>query len=1204
MHWLNGSSGNAPVLLEVAFETARRLGGIHRVVTSKAAKTARRFQGNYALVGWGGQLDVGFEPTAAPPAFENLRRRLSERGMVVEAGRLDVPGNPETILVDPKGLRMTEDLAREIRRTCGLDFDIRGIEERPIDIQAMIWSYAAGVFLEALADLPGMASRMVVQAHEYMSGLALLRLAHRRPAVATVFTTHATVPGRHLAFLGVTDVLAVGPDRLEELMADVEHETPDKFHKHLYERHCVRRASVVTTVSERMAREVEHVHGRPTEVTLTGLDLTHPAFHADAPQRARTRKRILDFFRRWGGDALGPDQSDLDDALLLYSSGRHEFNNKGYGVFLDALELLDHRLREAGDVHRPVLFLLTVMLPGHRLTEAARRLTAGLDHGLDHPPPILVERDPPPRILAALAASGLDNGPEARVRGLLYPAPVTADDGLLSHPYLPLLCGLDVGVFPSYYEPWGYTAVEGPAAGTMSVTTDVAGFGAWVRPQVAADGSDGIQVLPVAGRSREEAARDLARRLHDLARLPRAEIERRCRRAPRWVSELDWSDLLDAQVRVVEMARARTDRHLETRTLNETDERKDTRPMMDNPFTPVRSAGEAPTRAEEFRRHRGPVTGVAQVPGTEQVVSSAYDGAVGLFDLETETVELLGYHWHLANRIVVDDQGSRAASCSSDYTICIWDLPRRQPLRVLRGHSDDVEDFLFVGDNLGVSASRDRRILVWNLSTGSIERVLEGHDKDVLSLAYHEGRIFSAGDDMTLRVWDLVSGRQVHMWGPFENETDTCAIDPLHGRVVLGCDDGWVRIFELETGDLVQEIEAHSSGIKKVAVSPRTGDVLSAAYDQNIGGGDAETFEQKLRMEKIPSTWERSLTWTPEGDRVLAGTFDGTVLVWNAQSGELAQEVGDRREPGNACFNDVAATADGDLALVADDGFVRLGRLDPGASEWVARVEPASGRRLMNAATLDARHHVVVTGSHDHKVHVFDWDGESLENEVAVPLDEGPINAVRVSRLEDHPGEIFVACYSSAIVRMSRQAEILDRIRVHEGAVKSLALHPSRPLGVSCGADGLLLAWSFDGKPLQQFRGHEAIINDVDLAPDGERLASVSRDFTLKIFEVASGRLLESVALGRRSLKSVCFFDQDTVLVGDYWGGVIRVDVSTGSTRREWIGANGISAMVPCGPHVVAACYDGAVYRIDPRDLSVVGELRAMTQRLLDRAAA
>ena len=606
-----------------------------------------------------------------------------------------------------------------------------------------------------------------------------------------------------------------------------------------------------------------------------------------------------------------------------------------------------------------------------------------------------------------------------------------------------------------------------------------------------------------------------------------------------------------------------------------------------------------PANKSQFVRHRGPVTGVALIAGTESAVTSAYDGAVALFDLETRKVELLGYHRHLVNRIVADETGRFAASCSSDYTVFLWDLQAKKIHRKLLGHSDDVEDFVFAGSGTGVSASRDRRILVWDLETGAIRHVLTGHEKDVLALAYHDGRIYSSGDDMTLRVWDLESGELLNTWGPFETETDTCAIDPLHRRAVLGCDDGCIRVFDTGSGELVRTIEAHRSGIKKVAISPVEGDILSAAYDQEIHIWDSESLEAKDSLEKHPATWERSLTWTPDGRRILGGSFDGTVFVWDARTGELQLEIGEHSEDStNACLNEVSATEDGLLALVSDDGYVRMGRLSPQLASWETKVEPASGRILMNAVTLDRRSGLVVAGAHDHKLHIFTLRGSELVDEVETTLGEGPVNTVRVAHHPGYEDEAFVGCYSSSIVRVGRDGAVRGRIQVHGGAVKSLRLHPEKTVGVSCGADGLLLSWSFDGELLERFLGHTAIINDVDLDPGGTFLASVSRDFTLKVFELATGRLHHSIPLGLRSLKSVCFWDEKTVLVGDYWGSVIRVDLASEQATRAVVARNGISALARQDAGLVAVSYDGSASLIDPEDLGVRNVLRAMTQRL------
>jgi len=605
----------------------------------------------------------------------------------------------------------------------------------------------------------------------------------------------------------------------------------------------------------------------------------------------------------------------------------------------------------------------------------------------------------------------------------------------------------------------------------------------------------------------------------------------------------------------------------------------------------------APLAADRFTRHRGPVTSVAAVPGRAAAVAAAYDGAVALFDLDAGTAELLGYHRHLANHVTVNAEGTLAASSSSDYDIRIWDLRTRALARVLRGHSDDVECFAFVDADTGLSASRDRRIIVWDLATGAIRRVIEGHEKDVLSVACHDGLIHSSGDDMTLRQWDLATGALLRTWGPFETETDTCAIDGLNHRVVLGCDDGVIRIFDSRSGAALAAIAAHASGIKKVAVSPVTGDILSCAYDQKIIVWDAQSLARKVALAGHGAKWERSFGWSPDGATILAGTFDGTVVQWDAASGELIAEAGGAPgDRGNACFNDAAAAADGSIALVADDGLVRMVRLTDDDAQLTACIEPRGGRVLMNAVARDPGSDRIFAGAHDHRLHIF--AGRALESVARIALGQGPINSIRVGHCPGHEGAAFAACYSGAIVRVSPDGQVRAHA-LHDGAVKALRLHPREPLGVSCSADGGLLSWTLDGEIVHLFPGHTAIVDDVDISPAGDRIASASRDFTLNVYDLADARLTHSIELGRRSPKSLCFWDADTVIVGDYWGALVKADLATGRVTRRTIAANGLSALTRCGEALVATSYDGGVYRVSVNDLEVTNSYRAMTQRIV-----
>ncbi|MEO6454859.1 MAG: WD40 repeat domain-containing protein, partial [Ginsengibacter sp.] len=370
-----------------------------------------------------------------------------------------------------------------------------------------------------------------------------------------------------------------------------------------------------------------------------------------------------------------------------------------------------------------------------------------------------------------------------------------------------------------------------------------------------------------------------------------------------------------------------------------------------------------------FQCHRGPVTCAVEIPNSSSIITSGYDCAVAVFNRATRKAKLLGYHQHLVNKVAVNAGGTLAATASSDYNICIWDLRKEELYKVLRGHSDDVEDFVFIDSDMGASVSRDRRIIVWNLESGAIKRIIYGHEKDVLSVNYFEGKLYTSGDDMTLRVWDINTGKEISRFGPYETETDTCAIDQVNRRIVLGCDDGIVRIFNIDTSEAVQQLSGHVSAIKKVAVSPLNGDILSAAYDQRILIWDSRDNNMKQKLVPKSGLWERSFNWTPDGKRVTAGTFDGTVLIWDVATGECIDELGVvLKQKGNCCFNDIASMENHRVVTVSDDGLIRIGELTEHSANWITSFYPNAGRTLMNAITYDSANKQIIVGTHEQNI--------------------------------------------------------------------------------------------------------------------------------------------------------------------------------------------------------------------------------------------
>ena len=379
-------------------------------------------------------------------------------------------------------------------------------------------------------------------------------------------------------------------------------------------------------------------------------------------------------------------------------------------------------------------------------------------------------------------------------------------------------------------------------------------------------------------------------------------------------------------------------------------------------------------------------------------------------------------------------------------------------------------------------------------------------------------------------------------------------------------------------------------------MSPTNGDILSSAYDQKILIWDSKTLELKISLEQNPVKWERSLDFSTDGKKIFAGTFDGTVLYWDTQTGKFIEEIGKQGIiKGNACFNDVV-NDNGEISLVSDDGYVRLTNLNHFNDLNV--FEPSSGKFLMNGLAMNQKYRLVVGGAHNQRIHIFKNENGKLNNSIEVFLGEGPINTIRISEHPNYERESFVGCYSGAVVRVSHTGEIIAKMDIHAGAVKALRLHPKKNLGVSCSAEGELVSWDFSGNVVQQYLGHTAIINDVDISPSGKYIASVSRDFSVKIYEFETGELIYSYNLGKKSLKSVCFFNDSTLIIGDYWGNLIKIDLLKGSISRNKLASNGISSISRGVDYVVAVSYDGSVNIINPIDLTIEKRTIAMKQRV------
>ncbi|MCA8948275.1 MAG: alpha-glucan family phosphorylase [Planctomycetes bacterium] len=507
-------------LFEISWEVCNKVGGIHTVLSSKAVTAVERFGDDYITIGPQLIGGTGVQPPFdEEPGHEAFAEACRDIGVPVRIGRWRIAGRPRCILVGFSGLYEQKDgILSGLWERHGVD-SIAGSWDY---VEPVLFSTAAAMVIERWWEeyLAPFRRRAVVQAHEWMCGAALLYLQERIPSIGTVFTTHATMLGRALASLGITPNAEAKDKGLDGKTPAQLAETHNVQAKHSIEGVSARKADVFTTVSAITAAEAELLHDRRAEPLLpNGIDLEVIAGLA-AGDREQTRADLLRIANAMAGE-------DCGDAAFVAIAGRYEFHNKGIQLLLDALARIEHEQRGP----RIVAFLLVPAGNSGVRAELLDRLAAGGKKG----DPIGIcthnlfdeEHDP---TLSHCRHLGLDNRIGSRVKVVQIPIYLRPDDGLFGREFEAVLAAMDLGVFPSFYEPWGYTPQEALAVGVPTITTDVAGFGRWV-DDCGLGAADGIRVLARERIPYADVTTALVEAMEDFlgaGRRPDAALRQRC----------------------------------------------------------------------------------------------------------------------------------------------------------------------------------------------------------------------------------------------------------------------------------------------------------------------------------------------------------------------------------------------------------------------------------------------------------------------------------------------------------------------------------------------------------------------------------------------------------------------------------------------------------------------------------------------------
>ncbi len=482
---------------EVSWEVCNKVGGIYTVVSSKALHAVEFFDDKYIMLG----PDMGNNPEfeeSDEPYWDTIRPILAKNNFKCRLGRWKIPGTPKTILVDFKDSININQLLYELWNRYGVD-SMTGSWDYA---EPVLFSTVCGEIISAIYNttVAPTGHNAVAHFHEWMCGAGLLAVKRQAPQIGTLFTTHATMLGRALAGTGCDiykQMYQINPIR--------EAANHNITAKCSMERVAAREADCFTTVSRITAIEASVFLARPPDVlTLNGLDMrVIPDYSKDRSPVQGYRNQMIHAFQKLLRRELSKN------VRFIMISGRYEFRNKGLDVFLEALVRVNEALRGS---NTQVVALFAVM-GGHTgvnpdaVSGDIRRKPPRNEHWITSHHVYDSPNDP---ILNTCMHLGLNNDPENNVQVVFVPAQLNGKDGFLNLTYEQTLSACDLGMFPSWYEPWGYTPQESAAWSVPTVTTDLSGFGLWTRQiQAEKNISGGVYVVPRQHRSYDQVLQDL-----------------------------------------------------------------------------------------------------------------------------------------------------------------------------------------------------------------------------------------------------------------------------------------------------------------------------------------------------------------------------------------------------------------------------------------------------------------------------------------------------------------------------------------------------------------------------------------------------------------------------------------------------------------------------------------------------------------------
>ncbi len=500
-------NNNPDYIFEASWEVCNKVGGIYTVLSTRAKSMQDVCKDKVVFIGpdvWTEKESPWFKEDKTLLA-DWKKTAIKQDKLNIRIGRWDVPGQPIVVLVNFNQFFPAKDA---IYGDMWHKFGVDSLNAYGDYDESCMFAYASGAVIESFYKYHKLQNKNVV-AHfnEWMLGMGALYIKDRLPKVGTLFTTHATSIGRSIAGNGKPLYNYLSAYDSDQMARELNMEA-----KHSIEKAAARYVDCFTTVSDITARECRRLLHRDPIVTPNGFEKDFiPVGQEHEEKRLIARKKLINVAEK----LLGYDIQE--DALLVATSGRYEYRNKGIDVFIDAM----HRLEQIKQLEKDVIAFIMVpaWISGPRADLQDRlKLKKTPGTALSHPHITHWLRNMNhDSVLNQINYLKMENKAEDRVKIIFVPSYLNGNDGIFNMPYYDLLIGLDVTVFPSYYEPWGYTPHESIAFSVPTITTSLAGFGLWMRKMGDEKGmDDGAEVITRDDYNFIEVSEDICNRVFEM----------------------------------------------------------------------------------------------------------------------------------------------------------------------------------------------------------------------------------------------------------------------------------------------------------------------------------------------------------------------------------------------------------------------------------------------------------------------------------------------------------------------------------------------------------------------------------------------------------------------------------------------------------------------------------------------------------------